>query len=147
MRLYLFEAKGEALKELFEIAFEVCNKFAFIKHSQLYYNETFDILVGELKESFIYSKEQGVWPGTISAAAAIVYYFKCSERAKDIIVNSSNSLFDWKAPFLPDDICFFKDEKVWLTTTTHEHIYYIDTEESIEIDKLSRVYGLIYDIK
>ncbi|SHH81632.1 hypothetical protein SAMN02746098_01420 [Desulfosporosinus lacus DSM 15449] len=84
-------------------------------------------------------KEQNEWPGTISIPTAIVYYFHTSERSKEIVVEITNSLFDWHAPNLPDDLCFLKGNKEWLINTAHERICDVVTENESEIEKLKRI--------
>ena len=45
---------------------------------------------------------------------------------------SSHSLFDWKYPFLPEDICFFKEGKCFMRSIAHEQMCFIyDTEDKI----------------
>jgi len=139
MQIRLNEPKGENYKKLIEYAFEVCDEFLFIKHSQLSYFQSFDIITEELKETFICCKEQREWPGTISLPSAMVYYFKCTQKSKEIIINLTNALFDWCAPYFPDDLCFLKNNKEWLITTAHEHICFIETDNNEEIEKIKRI--------
>lgn len=144
MRIVLNEPKGEKYKSLIQFAFATCDTFLFIKHSQLSYSRSIDNLVEELKEDFICCKEQNEWPGTISVPTVMVYYFQTSEKSRDRIKNITNSLFNWQAPNLPDDLCFLKDNKEWLITTAHESYCHIITENQFEIEQLNKLNGLIY---
>ncbi len=144
MHIGFNEPKGENYKKLIEYAFEVCDEFLFIKHSQLSYFQSFDIITEELKEAFICCREQTEWPGTISVPSAMVYYFKCTEKSKEIIIKLTNSLFDWCAPYFPDDLCFLKNNKEWLITTAHEHISFIETNNNEEIEKIKRIMDIKY---
>jgi len=96
----LNEPEGENYRRLIQFAFNVCDTFLFIKHSQLSYSQSFDKLVKKLEPDLICCKEQNKWLGTISIPTAIVYYFHTSERSKEIVVEITNSLFDWHAPNL-----------------------------------------------
>ena len=69
----------------------------------------------------------------------MVYYFKCTEKSKEIIIKSTNALFDWCAPYFPDDLCFLKNNIEWLITTAHEHISFIETNNNEEIEKIKRI--------
>lgn len=146
MRILLSEPKGENYKSLIQIAFDACDIFLFIKHSQLSYNQSFDKVVKELESDFICCKEQNEWPGTISVPTATVYYFHTSEKSKEILKDITDSLFNWRAPNLPDDLCFLKGEKHWLVNTSHERICDILTESESELEQLKRINGLIYRI-
>lgn len=142
MYLHLDEPKQENYIKIMDLAFKYCNSFAFIRHSQLFYHQSIDLLLDELHEEFIESKEQTEWPGTISVHPATVYYFKTTDKAKDLITKACKSLFDWKAPYLPDDLCFFRNGKEWLINTVHERFCAIKTDEeeiANEIKKLVRL--------
>jgi len=139
MRIPLNEPEGENYRRLIQFAFNVCDTFLFIKHSQLSYSQSFHKLVKKLEPDLICCKEQNEWPGTISIPTAIVYYFHTSERSKEIVVEITNSLFDWHAPNLPDDLCFLKGNKEWLINTAHERICDVVTENESEIEKLKRI--------
>jgi len=147
MKVLLNEPEGEIYKTLIAYAFEVCNEFLFIKHSQLFYLQSFDILIDDLNEAYICCKEQHDWPGTRSVPTAMVYYFRNTEKAKERICNVTNSLFDWCAPYLPDDLCFLKNNKPWLITTAHEQSCYIETDDIKEIEGLKRINRLVYKIQ
>lgn len=94
MDIPLNEPKQENYNKLMKLAFKYCDKFAFIRHSQLFYQQTMDLLLAELHEEFIESREQTEWPGTISVPPATVYYFKTTDKARDLIIKSCESLFD-----------------------------------------------------
>lgn len=129
MYTQLNEPKQENYKKLIDLAFKYCDKFAFIRHSQLFYHQTMDLLLAELQEEFIESREQTEWPGTISVPPATVYYFRTTNNAREIIQKACESLFDWKAPYLPDDLCFFRNGNEWLVNTAHEKFCAIKTDE------------------
>ena len=143
MRIILNEPKGENYRQLIQLAFDKCDTFLFIKHSQLTYNQSFDTLLEELKDDFIYKKVQNKWPGTISVPTAMVYYFRTSEKSRKIIKNITHSLFNWQAPNLPDDLCFLNNNQEWLVTTAHAEYCHIQTENQFEIQQLQKIKGLI----
>ncbi len=143
MILILNEPKGENYEELIQLAFDRCDTFLFIKHSQLTYFQSFDILLEELKDDFICRKVQNEWPGTRSVPTAMVYYFRTSEKSRETVKKITDSLFNWQAPYLPDDLCFLRNNKEWLVTTAHEHYCHIQTENQFEILQLQRINGLI----
>lgn len=143
MDIRLNEPKQENYKKLMDLAFKYCDKFAFIRHSQLFYHQTIDLLLAELQEEFIVSKEQTEWPGTISVPPATVYYFETTDNAREIIQKACESLFDWKAPYLPDDLCFFRDGNEWLINTAHERFCAIKTDEEEIINEIKKLEGLM----
>lgn len=146
MRILLNEPKDENYRSLIKFAFDTCDTFLFIKHSQLSYNLSFDRLVKELEPDLICCREQNEWPGTISVPTAMVYYFHTSEKSREIVKDITDSLFNWRAPNLPDDLCFLKGNNDWLVNTSHECICDIITESESELEQLKRINGLIYRV-
>ncbi|MFH0070360.1 hypothetical protein [Peribacillus sp. NPDC056705] len=65
-----------------------------------------------------------------------------SEWTKAIILDATNSLYDWEYPQLPEDLSFFKNGKEWLATNSHEQECYILTEDKNEIDKVMNIKGI-----
>lgn len=147
MMLLLHEPKGEKYKKLIDYAFKVCDRFLFIEHSQLHYSSTSDHIMNELIEAFIECKEQNQWPGTISVPKAMVYYFKNTAKAKEVVLAAADSLFSWCSPNLPDDLCFLKGNREWLVTTSHERLCCIKPSNEAEINTIKGIDGLIAKIK
>ena len=56
-----------------------------------------------------------------------VYVVKISDNTHEFL-KICNSLYDWRYPRLPEDLCFFKTGKCILETITHEKLCFIDVE-------------------
>lgn len=54
----------------------------------------------------------------------ICFYRACPE-IEEFLLHTVDSLYDFKPPYLPEDISFFKEGYCWLNTITHEKIGYI----------------------
>jgi len=50
-----------------------------------------------------------------------IYLIKMSQEVVDNL-RFTYSLFAWKFPFLPEDICLFSEDKCWLHSIAHEEI-------------------------
>ena len=44
-------------------------------------------------------------------------------------ISERSSFWDWRIPFLPEDLSFFRYKKVWLNTISHEKMIIIITED------------------
>lgn len=146
MILHLNEPIGEKHRALVDYAFKVCDSFMLVTHRQSAHSPNYieyDILVQELNDSLITTKEQYVWPGTMSSGLALVHYFQTTDSAKEIIMNKADRLFDWCYPDMPEDLCFMKGKDVWLASTAHEGTCYIKTDVSEEIKMISNMPGLV----
>lgn len=60
-----------------------------------------------------------------------IYYMKLRDDLKKEML-SKNSIFDWVDPLLIEDVRFYKGDKCWLSSITHEeqcYIYYTNEKE------------------
>lgn len=60
-----------------------------------------------------------------------IYYMKLRDDLKKEML-SKNSIFDWVDPLLIEDVRFYKEDKCWLSSITHEeqcYIYYTNEKE------------------
>lgn len=77
------------------------------------------------------------WPGIKTFPAKhrvidICTYTVC-EEAKKVLLESP-SLFCWRYPYFPDDLCFFKNGYCWFSTVAHEGYAcaYVRTSEDVK---------------
>lgn len=76
-------------------------------------------------------KETNRWPGTIlyDGYTASVFTFTLNDCTKKILIESSSSLYSWRQPFLPEDLCFLREDgREWLVTIAHENEAYLALE-------------------
>lgn len=77
-------------------------------------------------------------PGTeLLGHFANIYYYKIDDNAKEVLKKYANSLYEWLSPNLPEDLCFFKENKeVWLASIAHEKdswFNYLSEEEKEQL--------------
>ena len=79
------EAKGNAYKELIDLAFDICDTFVLVVRKDVYHNQHVDYVLEALEGSLIEVNAQYQWPGTtlFGGEAAEVYYYKTDSRARD----------------------------------------------------------------
>ena len=65
----------------------------------------------------------------------ICVYGICNEVKTCLL--EPKGLFNWKYPYFPDDLCFFKDGYCWFATVAHEGYacIYVENIKEIEILK------------
>lgn len=76
-----------------------------------------------LEEFLIEQNEASEWPGTelLSGTKATVFKYKYVEACASILKEAANSLYSWKEPYLPEDLCFLRpDGEVFLASIAHE---------------------------
>lgn len=65
-----------------------------------------------------------------------ICFYRKSNKLKNFLLKSANSLHEFLPPYLPEDISFFKNGYCWLETVTHEEIYTINIKNKEEYEKL-----------
>jgi len=67
-----------------------------------------------------------------------VYFYRFSLELKDYLLTNDN-LYKWNNPHFPEDISFFKDGYCWLSSITHENLYYIFCRNDREYKHLKSI--------
>lgn len=118
----LSEVKGESYKALIELAFSKCEEFVLVERHQSELNENGFKFLESLKSEILDIEVDQKWPGTqLDGHFANIYFFKTSEKAKQILLDNSDSIYSWLSPDLPEDLTFYKTKgEIWLTSTSHE---------------------------
>ncbi|ANY75269.1 hypothetical protein BBD41_23320 [Paenibacillus ihbetae] len=145
----LEEPVGSTYKQLISLAFNICDEFILIKRDQLELTKKTEVLIEELKLYVKTVKKQEEWPGTrLLGHHADVYYFDCKPELEELLINKANGLYRWRHPELLEDLCFFKNNTVWLMTTAHENLGFIKTTDREEISMIREIEGImIQEIK
>ena len=61
------------------------------------------------------------WAGTqTKGPAATIYEMEVGDGTCRLLQESANSLYEWTAPRLPEDLTFIKNGFTWFSCTTHE---------------------------
>ncbi|MEY8192391.1 stage III sporulation protein AH [Peribacillus simplex] len=130
--------------DLINLAFDTCDRFHLVIRKDMGPLDMFKDFLKQLDSSLIEVKEESEWASNILADGekAFVYYYHTDSSAKAIILDATNSLYDWVYPQLPEDLSFFKNGKEWLATNSHEQECYILTEDKNEIDKVMNIKGI-----
>lgn len=127
------EPKNSYFYQLVDLLKIISKHFILIKRDQLYFNDGISSLLEKLSIHLVNKTFSNEWPGTelLDQDKAIIYRYKVNDDTINILKKHSNSLFDWIAPGLPEDLCFFReDDTVILGSITHEKEYWIDLNEA-----------------
>ncbi|MDW0110052.1 hypothetical protein [Sporosarcina aquimarina] len=110
--------KNEIYKGLIKVLCNNSDRFYFITRKELKYNkEIIAQFVPYVTETYKTKK----WAGTeTKGPAATVFVMESNEETYKLLVKYANSLYDWVAPELPEDLTFIKNNFIWFSCTTHE---------------------------
>lgn len=68
----------------------------------------------------------------------IEYYFKANSLTKKKVLDC-HSIFYSCYPKILEDLCFFKKEKLWLSSISHERKFFIFCSNDIELEHLKKI--------
>ena len=57
------------------------------------------------------------------------HVFELNKKTKEMLRNV-NSFRGWIVPNSPEDLSFYNDKKVWLSSISHENLVFVETENS-----------------
>lgn len=141
------EPKGEVYRQLIETSLTFCETFCLITGNVYVGDQSIEnsnLARERLKPWLIEGRLTSGWPGTnewpcTKSGEVLMEMYRLNAESVRKLKQLANGLFEWEAPNLPEDPCFFrKDGGVWLTTISHERIAYLEItdEEKKVIDSI-----------
>lgn len=124
------------------------DKFYFVTRGELKYDQK---VLDQFQPYVIETYKTKKWANTVTKGkAATVYVIEANIHSCQLLQELANSLYDWVAPNLPEDITFIKNDFVWFTCTTHEQFggfmirseYYRNLIRQIEGLKIEKEVGI-----
>ncbi|WP_210367763.1 hypothetical protein [Bacillus sp. REN3] len=105
-------------EQLMNVLCRCSDQFYFVTRKELSYNQgTLGLFMPFMIQTFKTKK----WANTITKGpAAQVYVFAANKETCILLKQAANSLYDWVAPKLPEDLTFMKNNTILFTSTTHE---------------------------
>ena len=91
-------------------------------------------------EPYVLTKEMSdSWPGTkLHGDKALVTRFSLTPACASILKTSTNALYGWTLPQLPEDLCLLRaDDTPWLVSIAHKRDGYVDVSDT-ELAELRR---------
>ena len=81
--------------------------------------------------NLLFSERTNYYVGEESVYPKEVYYYDTLGLSNEPF-NMVESIYDWRYPNLPEDLCFFKGETCWFKSIAHEQMAFIydDSEET-----------------
>lgn len=136
---------GSTYRDLIDVCFDVCDQFHFVLRKDMGDLKSFDSFLDQIDVALITMKEESEWASTIlgdGQTAKVYYYHTKDENVKRIIKEAVRSLYEWEMPNYPEDLSFFKDGEVWLSTSSHERECYVFPNDQAEAEKVMNINGI-----
>lgn len=131
---------NEIYRKLITVLCNNSDKFYFITRKELKCNH--EIL--ELFKPYVLQTYQTKeWASTITKGPeATVYVIDSNIETCHLLQQVANSLYDWVAPQLPEDLTFIKNNFEWFTSTTHEEFGGFSIRSEYYRNLIGEIHGL-----
>lgn len=135
--------EGQAYKKLLDISFDICDEFILVRRHDMDFDESALRIIEFLGPFLIEMKKSSSWPGTtLLEQTADVYRYRTAKEAQKVLLDVSQSLYSWVQPELPEDLCFYKNQKSWMANTAHEKQCIFENLSCDDLLRLQEVSGL-----
>lgn len=129
---FLEEPKNSLYQQLITLGSQICREAVLVVRQSNPLDDSGLRFLHHIAP-FLKSKTQlKEWPGTrLIVGYAWVHYYNLTPEFIKALLNSTNNLYDWLQPKLPEDLCLIRpDQEPWLVTISHEKDGYLYLTEN-----------------
>ena len=131
---------GDTYNKLIRYSLETCDAFMFVccnYYNSGIYKKEVKPFVKDFQPLAIKRRHDPQWPGTTTSDQGGKYkfninFYRCDESAYDLLIKPGN-IFGWEYPHYPENLCFFREGYVWLSTVAHERMLWIEGQTKQDI--------------
>ncbi len=138
------EPRGKEYRKLIQYAFDVCEAFVLAVQKKILIHYPEPEILKKL-EPYKIDEGTAVYYPNIEYynQDAVLYFYKCNEETKTIIMNIVSGLYDFRNPYLPEDLTFVDNKgEVWMSSISHESMSFIRETNRDEAEFLKSNIGL-----
>jgi hypothetical protein len=123
----LAEPRGQTYQGLLRYALEYCDRFEVVIRSSVPIANTVAQFIRVANPFLLKQEDKDEWFGTqLFGQTALVHTFRFCPETMELLVQSSDALFSWLQPDLPEDLCLIRlDTTPLLVTISHERDGYL----------------------
>jgi ribosomal protein L10 len=130
----------EIYRKLIKVLCNNSDKLYFVTREELKYNQE---ILEQFKPYTIESYKTKEWANTMAKGpAATVYVVESSAETCRLLQQFANTLYDWVAPKLPEDLTFIKNNFEWFSCTTHEEFGGFSIRSDYYRNLMGEIHGL-----
>lgn len=145
---FISNPKDKSYRELLDLMFDLADTFILVERDGMVRNDTVSLFLEEISSYKIVTKDQSAFAGTWLGEGLTekVHYYKICKETKEILLNHSNSLYDWVYPNLPEDLSFIVKDNYLLVNISHESYGGLFIYDSSMFEKITAIDGLEVEI-
>jgi hypothetical protein len=139
---------GASYIELINYAFQVGKRGYFVLQEQMPVGDSAHVLVRSLQPYLLLSQKVKEWPGTKlldDCPRATMYTFEAVEPARKLLLRSTDHLYGWTQPDLPEDIGFLDGRGVPLVESTIHEKYLLLRLDDLRSQLIKRKFPALHN--
>jgi len=130
----------ETYRKLIKVLCDHSDKFYFVTRKELKYNQE---ILEQFKPYMLESYKTKKWANTeVKGPSATVYVIESTNETCKLLKQFANTLYDWVAPKLPEDLTFLKNNFVWFSCTSHEEEGVFSIRSDYYRNHIGEIHGL-----
>ncbi|MBA3674470.1 MAG: hypothetical protein H0W75_05850 [Chitinophagaceae bacterium] len=125
----------DSLKILTSALLNYAETFSFVIRKDGSYSQSIKFLLIELEKYLVDYRSVSEWPGTKllwEEDKAVLYTYYLNNETAFILYNYEDYLFNWIHPASPEDLVFYKNDKAFFISITHEQDAYFELDDNGE---------------
>lgn len=112
-------------KLFIDYAINTCDSFSLVFSKKDKQEYTFQDLLNNWNNFILDIKTVNTHTDTgTDISGGSIIYFKCDNIIKNLLFSASN-IYDWNGDSLPEELCFYRNKKLWFKSITHEKLSFI----------------------
>lgn len=125
------EPSGQLYRALLDACVEYCDVGLLVERPSIGLSEQGRSFLERLRPSIREEKQLAEWPGTkLQGHTALVRFFAFNPESAIVLKESSEALYEWQQPTLPEDLCLLRPGgQPWLVSIAHERDGYLKISE------------------
>ena len=129
----LKEPRGRGYRALVNSLGATCPQFLLVVREQLALGPEAVAILRRLQPQRFRQVRTSAWPGTeLIGHFAHVSYFRSNSASLTVLKTAAKSLYEWRQPSHPEDLCFLDGEgRPVLTTIAHEGDAWLQPREPL----------------
>ncbi|GMO47712.1 MAG: hypothetical protein Ta2G_03300 [Termitinemataceae bacterium] len=112
--------------ELLTTLLGLSNEFSYIIRRDYIITEEEKEILNNFKEHLLYEDVVDSWPGTklLCGKKANIFFYRFNQQSCELLINMNKELYEWQHPYMPEDLCFYKNSIPIFASIAHEKYSY-----------------------
>lgn len=126
-------SKTHSLHKILEAMSDYANSFSYVVRDGMAVSSKAVQLIDELSPYLLSCNHCQEWPGTkLLIGSALLFSYSLSALSANVLVNTSDDIYEYILPNLPEDIVLYQNDTPVFISVTHEKDSYFIVDHDTE---------------